>query len=110
MKVTVYAADAFVHGNRKYEQGDAVEVNKGEAEELTKAGLVTEQATSADQGEEKPQERAEELPVDFVHAQNNPAQEEEEQPSEEQKMDEPTANKMEKPVSNKARKASKEAD
>ena len=47
MKITTTAATSFVHGNRKYDVGDAVETTKGEADELEKAGLVTSGAPEA---------------------------------------------------------------
>lgn len=39
MKIT--ALDSFAHGRIQYVKGDPVEVSKGEAEDLRKAGLVT---------------------------------------------------------------------
>jgi hypothetical protein len=34
------AVTSFVHGNKKYDEGDDVEVTKGDADGLEKAGLV----------------------------------------------------------------------
>lgn len=38
-----HAKQTFFHGRQRYEEGDPVEISKGEAEELSKAGLIGEE-------------------------------------------------------------------
>lgn len=50
MKITATALDSFAHGAKTYATGDPVEVMKGEAEDLRKAGLVVYQDAAPQTG------------------------------------------------------------
>jgi hypothetical protein len=86
MKVTVYPTDSVVFGNRKYEPNDPLTVTRGEADELIKAGLASE-----------------EVPAGAKQADTEQAE-----PS--QKMEPEVENKMEAAPKNKARKAADKAE
>jgi hypothetical protein len=86
MKVTVYPTDSVVFGNRKYEPNDPMTVTRGEADELIKAGLVSEEVPAGARQEDA----------------------DEDEPS--QKMEPEVENKMEATPKNKGRKAADKAD
>jgi hypothetical protein len=90
MKTKIKATASFMHGRIRADAGDELEVTKGEADEMVKAGLVQivndEQAAQSEQPAETQQMTAESEPAQSVEA----------------KMAEAPENKMEDVPENKA--------
>lgn len=96
MKVTVIARDSFAHGSRQYVAGDPVEVSKGEADELLKAGLVADgsgaggekmEGQARNKMEAAPENKADQIVAQTL-AEQSGAQNEDPLPSEEDADDE----------------------
>lgn len=73
MKIEVKAATSFAHGSRSYNVGDQVEVTKGEADELEKAGLITLGEAPGEQEPEPAEKMADDVENKMADAPANKA-------------------------------------
>lgn len=100
-KVTVKAISSFAHGNIIAHAGEAVTINKGEADELRKAGLVGEETAEEDSTQEQV------TPAPEEHQQGDVVTDNPETGDPDVKSAEPLENKMEEAPANKGRKGKK---
>lgn len=73
MKISVKAATHFAYGSRVYATGDTMEVTKGEADELEKAGLITLGEATGEQEAEPAEKMADDVENKMADAPANKA-------------------------------------